>query len=147
MNPLIKELIEIQNQYPGSTRLTFPGCTREDIKNNLNKAFQRAKEIMREIEQQELHEAFLASQGWMKVTDQQKDGNLYLLLVRTADTGNPTEDDDYHRTIGFNSLDDTGEDKWFTAGWCWSHDNFTHNETLEGVLYYQELPAILQDLS
>lgn len=145
MNPYLKELIEIQNSYKGSTRLTFPGCTREDIKNNLNKALQEAKKRMAAIEQQKLDEQFLSLQGWMKVTDLQKDGNLYLLLVRTSNVNNPTEDDDYHRTIGFNSLDDTGEDKWFTAGWCWSHDNFTHNETLEGVLYYQELPAILQD--
>ena len=145
MNPYLKELIEIQNSYKGSTRLTFPGCTREYIKNNFNKALQEAKKRMASIEQQELDEQFLSLQGWMKVTDLQKDGNLYLLLVRTSNVNNPTEDNDYHRTIGFNSLDDTGEDKWFTAGWCWSHDNFTHNETLEGVLYYQELPAILQD--
>ena len=145
MNPVLKELIEIQNNYKGSTQITFPGCTKEDIRNNLNKALQEAKKRMRQTEQEELDEVFLGLQGWMKVTDLQKDGNLYLLLVRTSNVNNPTEDVDFHRTIGFNTLDDTGVDRWIMSGWNWSVDNFTHNETLEGVLYYQELPAILQD--
>src|SRR3569833_1514651 len=25
----------------------------------------------------------------------------------------------------FIGFDDTGEDEWFLAGWCWSHDHFT----------------------
>ena len=44
MNPHLKALIELQNSYKGSIRLTFPGCTRRDIKNNLNKALNEAKE-------------------------------------------------------------------------------------------------------
>lgn len=44
MNPVLKELIEIQNNYKGSTQITFPGCTKEDIRNNLNKALQEGKE-------------------------------------------------------------------------------------------------------
>lgn len=44
---------------------------------------------MRQTEQEELDEVFLGLQGWMKVTDLQKDGNLYLLLVRTSNVNNP----------------------------------------------------------
>lgn len=93
----------------------------------------------------ELDPVYLASQGWMPVTNLQKDGNLYLLLVKTDFVNEPrnTEDDAYHRTIGFNTLDDMDEERWLTAGWCWSHDCFTHATPLDGdVLYYQELPSM-----
>ena len=55
-----------------------------------------------------------------------KDGTMIRLLVDYTDGGAPLEDDHPRAwTIGFNSLDDTGEDEWKFAGWCWTHDHFT----------------------
>ena len=147
INPEIYELARLGRNEEG---LTITATTREGIREQLLTFFKQSKDKhMKAIEQEkiqtQLDEKFLQFQGWMKITDLQKDGNLYLLLVRTSDVDNPTEDEDFHRTIGFNTLDDTGEDVWITAGWSWTHDNFTNNETLEGVLYYQEIPPMFRE--
>lgn len=148
VNPHIIELIKLGNEYPGGTRLTFPGCTREDIKERLRKALDEAKQRMKIIKEKEkmsehLDQNFLEEMGWLPITDQQKNGELYFLIVISED--HPTEDNFYHRTIGFNTLQDTGEDVWLTAGWSWSYDEFTHNQALEGVLYYQEIPPMFRE--
>jgi len=55
-----------------------------------------------------------------------KDGTMLRLLVDYTDGGAPLEDEHPRAwTIGFNSQDDTGEDEWKFAGWCWTHDHFT----------------------
>lgn len=67
-----------------------------------------------------------------------KDGTLIFLWVQSnpaehGEDSNPTEDvgaDELWRTIGFNQLDHTGDDDWFFAGWCWSHDHYTEGKGL-----------------
>ncbi|WP_417724606.1 cell division protein ZapB [Salipiger sp.] len=55
-----------------------------------------------------------------------KDGTMLRLLVRyDQDNWFPLEDSAEAWTIGFNALDDTGEDVWQMAGWNWEHDCFT----------------------
>jgi hypothetical protein len=56
-----------------------------------------------------------------------RDGTMLRLLVdftdhATEDTIGPSW------TIGANSFDDTGEDLWQFAGWCWTHDHFTEGK-------------------
>lgn len=54
-----------------------------------------------------------------------RDGTIIRLLVQFED--HPLEDDNTKPlwTIGGNSFDNTGEDLWQFAGWCWTHDRFT----------------------
>jgi hypothetical protein len=57
-----------------------------------------------------------------------RDGTMLCLLVDYSgdDAAGPLEDTaEAAWTIGFNSLSNTGEDRWQIAGWCWSHDHFT----------------------
>lgn len=56
-----------------------------------------------------------------------KDGTMMRLLVDYTgeDSSGRLEDEDQAWTIGFNDLDNTGDDEWKFAGWCWSHDHFT----------------------
>ena len=60
------------------------------------------------------------------ITDEIKDGKMLLLEVQ--DGSHPTQDNNSFITIGFNTLKDTGEDKWHLAGWCWSHDHFVETD-------------------
>ena len=68
---------------------------------------------------------------WRPIHSAPKDGTMILLLCVADDPNDlhllvhPTEDEVSWRTIGFNNLDDDGEDVWRTAGWCWVHDEFT----------------------
>ena len=67
---------------------------------------------------------------WQSIDSAPKDGTLLLLLVGFHDGNHsadykPTEDAATWRTVGFNGLDNTGDDEWFMAGWCWEHDHFT----------------------
>lgn len=57
-----------------------------------------------------------------------KDGSLLLMLVKGDNFDYPTEDSDTFWTIGYNSLEDTGEDTWYMVGWDWSFDEFCHVE-------------------
>ena len=54
-----------------------------------------------------------------------KDGTMLRLLVNYEDGSGALEDADEAWTIGFNSLENTGEDEWQIAGWNWCHDCFT----------------------
>src|SRR5690606_35045374 len=53
-----------------------------------------------------------------------RDGTLVRLLVEFED--HATEDTEGPAwTIGHNSRDNTGDDEWQFAGWCWNHDHYT----------------------
>lgn len=54
------------------------------------------------------------------------DGTMVRLLVDYTNGGAALEDATRAWTIGFNNLGNTGEDRWQFAGWCWTHDHFTH---------------------
>lgn len=70
-----------------------------------------------------------------------KDGTLLYLLVRAdRDNWHPTEDSEVFRTIGFNDLENTGEDRWQCAGWNWCGDCFT--ETTGEIIEWAMLPDI-----
>lgn len=61
---------------------------------------------------------------WQPAESAPKDGTMLRLHVLFEE--NAVEDDDGNGiTIGFNSLENTGEDIWEIAGWDWSHDKFT----------------------
>ena len=77
-----------------------------------------------------------------RITDDIKDGRLLLLEVEGGE--HPVEDADRYVTIGFNTLKDTGEDKWHIAGWCWSNDHFT--ETDGKPVRYWLLPKSLTNV-
>lgn len=57
-----------------------------------------------------------------------RDGTIIRLCV--IFTEHPLEDDNTNPlwTIGANSFDNTGEDKWQFAGWSWDYDCFTEGE-------------------
>lgn len=59
-----------------------------------------------------------------------KDGTLLILFIAADDDREHALDDTgaAARTIGFNNLDNDGEDVWKFAGWCWSHDHFTEGK-------------------
>src|SRR5690606_942024 len=53
-----------------------------------------------------------------------RDGTIIRLLVEFED--HATEDTEGPAwTIGHNSRDNTGDDEWQLAGWCWNHDHYT----------------------
>lgn len=56
-----------------------------------------------------------------------RDGTIVRLLVKydRDDGWSPLEDADEAWSIGFNSLENTGEDRWQIVGWDWSSDRFT----------------------
>jgi hypothetical protein len=79
---------------------------------------------MREIENEELDGgAAPIVMPWLPVNTAPKDGTMLRLQVRFS--SHSTEDDEVGVTIGFNSLNNTGEDYWEIAGWDWTHDRFT----------------------
>lgn len=51
-----------------------------------------------------------------------RDGTMLRLLVDYRDGGGPLEDAEEAWTIGFNSFENTEEDRWQFAGWSWSQD-------------------------
>lgn len=63
---------------------------------------------------------------WLDIDEAPKDGTLVTLLVQYHT--NQIDDqlaDEPQVTIGQNSADHTGEDRWDIVGWCWAHDHFT----------------------
>lgn len=80
------------------------------------------------------------SAPWRPIADAPKAGQLCLLLVDYSEEANraaidaepnyvwspnPLEDESVARTVGHNSFENTGEDRWEFAGWCWSQDHYT----------------------
>ena len=57
-----------------------------------------------------------------------KDGSMLWLLVDYDQGEHPLEDAPQTWTIGFNNLDNTGDDEWQFAGWNWSQDHFTEGK-------------------
>lgn len=74
-------------------------------------------------------------QGWKEITEDQKNGSLFLLLVEDSLT--PLQDRVFSVTLGFNILKDTGEDLWKMSGWDWSADSFVQDTTGKPLLYKQ----------
>lgn len=57
------------------------------------------------------------------MTEPPKDGRMVCLLVDySGDGAAPLEDALTAWTIGYNTLDDTGEDEWILVGWNWCQD-------------------------
>lgn len=65
---------------------------------------------------------------WQPLSTAPKDGTLLELVVDYTDGHHPLHDALIAPTIGFNDLDNTGEDEWRFAGWCWCNDHFTQGE-------------------
>ena len=87
----------------------------------------------------EWHEKILAD-GWKEVTDQQRDGELYLLLIIDHEAL-AFDDSSISRVIGFNQYHYTEDDKWRLCGWDWCQDYFLDISSYSFVpLYYKELP-------
>jgi hypothetical protein len=58
-----------------------------------------------------------------------RNGTLLLLVVQYhGNDGNPLEDKEYARTVGHNSREHDGEDRWEFAGWSWEQDCFTQGD-------------------
>ncbi|MFC3059482.1 hypothetical protein [Paenirhodobacter populi] len=72
--------------------------------------------------------AAASPQGWMPIDTAPKDGRMVFLLVDYTDGAAPLDDAEIAATIGFNCLDDTGEDEWHLVGWNWSQDCFTDGQ-------------------
>lgn len=65
--------------------------------------------------------------AWRPMDTAPRDGTVLRLLVEF--TEHATEDSpDPAPTIGANNFDNTGEDEWQFAGWCWTHDHFTQGK-------------------
>lgn len=63
------------------------------------------------------------TEGWRSMEQAPRDGRILRLLVRFEE--HATEDASEAWTIGSNSYENTGQDEWNIAGWCWEHDHFT----------------------
>lgn len=72
-------------------------------------------------------------QGWKEITEDIKDGEIFLLLV--CNTEHPLQDDVYSVTIGFNNFNENGYDNWEIVGWSWTHDHFTTDREAIPLLY------------
>lgn len=59
-----------------------------------------------------------------------RDGRILCLLVDYSDdeAAHALQDANRTWTIGGNSFENTGEDHWQFAGWCWTHDHFTEGK-------------------
>lgn len=56
-----------------------------------------------------------------------KNGTIVQLLV-VFDTNDVEDEAGPHWTIGCNCEDNTGDSRWYIAGWCWTHDVFSGAE-------------------
>lgn len=65
---------------------------------------------------------------WNDIDTAPKDGTMLRLLVMYDENDLEDAPENGTPTIGFNSLEDTGEDYWNIAGWCWCCDEFTRGE-------------------
>jgi hypothetical protein len=80
--------------------------------------------LKEEVDETERHQ-------WQPIESAPKDGTLVLLIVNNGEmptggiSAKPLEDEEFSRTVGFNNRDNTGDDVWDLAGWCWEHDHFT----------------------
>lgn len=87
----------------------------------------------------EWHQKIL-DEGWKEITEQQRDGELYLLLIVDHEALG-FDDSSISRVIGFNQYDDTEDDTWHICGWDWCQDYFLDITNCSFVpLYYKELP-------
>lgn len=67
--------------------------------------------------------------NWNDPISARKDGTMLHLLIRQGqddqDAFTPFDDSmDPYETIGFNSFENTEEDRWQFAGWDWQQDCF-----------------------
>lgn len=88
-------------------------------------------ELLRQLEDTQAKLVEIDANEVLPIETAKKDGRMLQLLVRydrDSDDDHPLADEDWNRpgwTIGFNTLGDTGEDKWHLAGWNWYQDHFT----------------------
>ena len=70
--------------------------------------------------------------AWRSMERAPKDGRMLALLVDYSTGSGPLEDAIIAATIGFNDLENTGDDEWQFCGWNWSHDCFAegHGEVI-----------------
>lgn len=77
-----------------------------------------------------------------------KDGTLLRLFVDYSgeNASGSLEDAEQAWSIGFNSLDNTGEDVWQIAGWDWCQDCFTEGHgTVIGWLPFHDPATASQE--
>lgn len=70
----------------------------------------------------------MAEMALYSIEDAPKDGRILLLMVDYAGGGGPLDDSAVSWTIGFNTLLNTGYDKWHIAGWDSTHDCFCEGD-------------------
>lgn len=71
----------------------------------------------------------LQALGMATVNDRAKHGDHLLLLIdygsdRSGMGGSLEDSRRYGLMVGHNPMHNTGEDVWYRAGWCWSHDHY-----------------------
>lgn len=76
--------------------------------------------------------------AWMPIESAPKDGTMLRLFVDYTNGDHPLDDATKSWTIGFNGFEDTGEDEWKFAGWCWTHDHFVEGKGVP--IGWQPLP-------
>lgn len=92
--------------------------------------------IVPEEEYKEIKQKYIEaykSKGWKEITPEIKNGTMYLLLLEKSET--PLQDSFFSVSLGINNFIDNEVDEWKVAGWCWSHDSFTQDETGIPLLY------------
>lgn len=71
-----------------------------------------------------------------------RDGTLLQLLI--SHEGDESwagfDDNDPSRTMGFNNLDNDGEDVWKFPGWSWTHDFITEQGHGKPIAWALMLP-------
>jgi hypothetical protein len=70
----------------------------------------------------------VAQTGWQPIATAPKDGTLVLLLIVPTESRLEDTNEGRSRTIGHNSFDNTGDDKWQFAGWDWEQDCYTEGK-------------------
>lgn len=85
-----------------------------------------------ELEKQKIIQLYL-DQGWKPITEDIKDGTMYMLLVEKSE--HPLFDHLFPITIGINNYLNDDVDHWHLSGWCWSHDHFTEDKEAVPLLY------------